>query len=105
MAGEAGEAGAPLGSVAADGLGEPDAGLPQSVIGVAAWEVEAGGLLFEQPWVAAQQPPKGELVAGLGVVPEDVCQTGRWGLVAEGAVRAVEVVAREERWQGCCAFG
>jgi hypothetical protein len=64
--GEAGEAGAPLGSVAADGLGEPDAGLLQRVVGGRPREIEARGLTFEQPLVAAQQPPKGELVAGLG---------------------------------------
>jgi hypothetical protein len=43
---------AAVGPVAADRVGEPDAGILQHVVGVAAWQVETGGLLSEQRLVA-----------------------------------------------------
>jgi hypothetical protein len=52
------------------------AGLLQHIVAVPAGEVNARHLPFEQPLVAAQQPPKGELVAGL-VGSDQPAQLGR----------------------------
>ena len=63
--GERAEAGAAAAAVEADGLHEADARLLDDVVGVAARQVEAGGVGVERALVAAKQPLEGELVSSL----------------------------------------